>query len=82
MTDNDTTEKPTGFADTPSKQEWLNLLRDLKTDLAAMELRIDQIKSHDLPILEKSSQNMRERIDMIVNRLSKRSKLGLFGRSA
>lgn len=45
-----------GFAETPSKDEWLSLIGELSADLAAIELR---------------AADMRERIDMITRRLLK-----------
>lgn len=71
MTEDQDTEDRLGFAETPSKQEWLGLLRDLSAELAVMELRIHRIKSHDLPILETTAQDMRDRIRVILNRLDK-----------
>lgn len=45
-----------GFAETPSKDEWLGLLRDLSDGLATMD---------------SSARDMRERIAIILNRLDK-----------
>jgi hypothetical protein len=72
MSGDKTTEERTGFADTPSKEEWLGLLRNLTADLAAIELQIDQIKTRDLPTLETTAHNMRQRMAIIINRLDKR----------
>ncbi|MEM1134036.1 MAG: hypothetical protein AAGH53_13975 [Pseudomonadota bacterium] len=71
MSDDQDIEDRPGFAETPSKEEWLGLLRDLSSDLAAMELRIHQIKSQDLSELEEKAYNMRERMAIILNRLDK-----------
>ena len=60
-----------GFAETPSQEEWLGLLRDLSEDLDAMELRIEHIRTHELAPLEAAAKEMRERIDMIRRRLSR-----------
>lgn len=45
-----------GFAERPGKNEWLGLMRDLLSDLAA---------------IEQSASDMRQRIDMIARRINK-----------
>lgn len=60
-----------GFAETPSKVEWLGLLRDLSEDLAAMEQQIEFIKAYELAPLKATTRGILERVDMIKRRLSR-----------
>lgn len=58
------------FSKDPSKEQWVGLLHDLSRELAAMELKIHQIKECELPALEDTASDMRGRMDMIVRRVS------------
>jgi len=50
----------------PNRDEWMKLLDELSMDLAAMEIKISQIKDYELPDMEVATQKMRERLLLLL----------------